>query len=142
MARMSASAIEKLKKDEGLHLTAYKDGHGFSVGYGHFGVNEGTTITQKEADDLLAKDLAYFEKRVENLLARDVSQKQFDALVSYAYNAGINALRVSKTLEHINEGRHEEAVKEWVRGWDKELPGVQRRRREEAALYAEDIKGG
>ena len=62
---------------QGPALTAYKDGAGFSIGYGHntngpgnFEVNEDTTITEEEAEELLKSDLEYFEGQVNRLFGK------------------------------------------------------------------------
>jgi lysozyme len=142
MAKMSAEGMALLKVSEGLSLDAYPDPGGvWTVGYGHTGndVYPGMQITQQRADDLLRQDLERFEIGVENLLVNPAHQEEFDALVDYAYNCGLAALENSTLLEHVNAGRHADAVAEWTRGWEDALPGLVKRREKEAALYR---KGG
>jgi lysozyme len=136
---MSKEGIEMLKRFEGCSLSAYQDAGGFSIGYGHHGAKEGQTITQEQAESLLKSDLDYFEKGVENSLMRDVSQKQFDALVSYAYNCGLPALQESNLFDCVNSEDDDKAVEEWTRGWE-DTPHFNRRK-EESELYASGTTG-
>lgn len=90
--RMSDHGLQFLKKFEGCRLTAYWDVKGYSIGYGHFGVNKGDTITQEQAVTLLVEDLKKYETAV-NSLGYNLTQGQFDALVDFAYNCGIGNLK-------------------------------------------------
>lgn len=87
----SPQGIALIKQLEGLRLQAYPDGNGYSVGYGHHGVPAGTVITEQQAHQLLLQDLPPRERAVNNLHAQ-LTQNQFDALVSLAYNIGTTAL--------------------------------------------------
>lgn len=80
-----------IKQFEGCRLKAYKCPAGvWTIGYGHTGgVVSGQSITQTQADALLAADLEKFEKKVEKYNDKyRFSQKEFDALVSFAFNLG------------------------------------------------------
>lgn len=69
----------------------------------------------------------------------DISQEQFDALVSFAYNLGPSALRRSTLLKKVNRNPNDKGIgyqfKRWVRANGRILKGLQRRRNEEAQLY-------
>ena len=99
--RMSTeSRRDLLQKFEGCKLKAYKCPAGvWTIGYGHTSaagnpaVTEGMVITQVEAENILAKDLAVFEAGVNKCVKVSVSQHQFDVLVDYAYNAGLGAVQ-------------------------------------------------
>ena len=91
--KTSKKGLELIKKFEGCRLTAYKalpSEKYYTIGYGHCGsdVKKGQTITQEEADTLLAKDVKKFEYRVSAYEKYNWSQNEFDALVSFAYNIG------------------------------------------------------
>jgi lysozyme len=67
-----------------------------------------------------------------------MSQGQFDAMVSFAFNCGEAALRSSTLLKKHLVGDYAGAAKEfarWNRGGGKVLPGLVKRRAAEAALY-------
>ena len=91
--KTSKKGLELIKKFEGCRLTAYKalpTEKYYTIGYGHCGsdVKKGQTITQEDADMLLAKDVQKFEYRVSAYKKYNWSQNEFDALVSFAYNIG------------------------------------------------------
>lgn len=133
MASVSTTGRQLIKNFEGLRLRAYQDAVGvWTIGYGHTGdVRPGMVITESQADDLLQKDLKRFEKGVEDSLTRPASQNQFDALVSLAYNIGINAFRKSSVLKLFNAGDIEGAAKqfgEYIMAGGSILRGLVRRR--------------
>ena len=68
----------------------------------------------------------------------ELTQNQFDALVDFAYNAGVGALQKSTLLKKVNAGKFDEVPAEfmkWTKGGGKELPGLVRRRRAEVKLW-------
>ena len=79
---------------KGPALKAYPDGDGFAIGYGHhssgpgnFKVEENTTITEEEADELFKQDIQVFVEAVNKLFGKvNLSQNEFDALVIAYYN--------------------------------------------------------
>jgi len=141
--RASEICIKKLKAFEGLRTEAYYDPAGvLTIGYGHTGpdVSPGDVISEYWAEHLLRADLYETEKAVDEL---DVAktQGQFDALVSFAYNLGINRLRTSSLLKNIREGGNMRAIKrefkKWVHAGDKTLRGLETRRAWEAERFFE-----
>lgn len=142
-AKISDKGLELIKRFEGLRTAAYRDPVGiWTIGWGHTGpdVFEGLVITQAEAEALLRADVQRFERGVENLLATDATQAQFDSMVSLAFNIGINAFRNSTLLQKFNEGDHRGVVGEfgrWVFADGKPLEGLVRRRAAEAVRYLE-----
>ena len=141
--RASEICIKKLKAFEGLRTEAYYDPAGvLTIGYGHTGpdVSPGDVISEYWAEHLLRTDLYETEKAVDEL---DVAktQGQFDALVSFAYNLGINRLRTSSLLKTIREGGNMRAIKrefkKWVHAGNKTLRGLETRRAWEAERFFE-----
>ena len=67
--KISEAGLQLIKKFEGCRLQAYWDVNGYSIGYGHHGVDvaKGMSITQKVADDFLKMDVEKFEKAVNDL---------------------------------------------------------------------------
>lgn len=90
--KTSKKGLELIKKFEGLRLTAYKPmphEEKYTIGYGHYGVKEGTKITKEEAEQYLIKDIEKFENQVNKYQSiYNFNQNQFDALVSFAFNVG------------------------------------------------------
>ena len=97
--KISQEGIDLIKSFEGLRLKAYKalpTEKYFTIGYGHYGedVKEGMTITQKQAEDLLKKDLERYERYVDKYAGNlALNQHERDALVSFCYNCGAGNLK-------------------------------------------------
>ena len=93
------AGIDLIKSFEGCRLTAYQDSVGvWTIGYGHTaGVRAGMSITQDKAEEYLCSDLKKFEEYVNNSsyvpITQSLTQNQFDALVSFAYNCGSGSLK-------------------------------------------------
>lgn len=143
--RASENGINLIKKFEGCRLTAYQDSVGvWTIGYGWTQpvdgkpVGKGMTITQQKADDLLKQGVIQYENGVNSLVKVQLNQNQFDALVDFAYNLGVNALKGSTLLRKINTGDYAGAANEftkWNKAGGKELVGLTRRREAEKSLF-------
>jgi lysozyme len=139
--RVNAEALALVKRWEGLRLTAYLCPAGvWTIGYGSTGphVREGMTITEAQADALLVQDLARFEAAVSRLVTVPLTDGQFGALVSLAFNIGIGAFGKSTLLRKLNAGDYTGAQEQfhvWRRAGGKVLPGLVNRRAAEAALF-------
>lgn len=139
--RASEILFEQLKRFEGLSNEAYRDAAGvLTIGYGHTGpdVQEGDKITKYWAEHLLRADLYEVEQAV-NALNVAVTQPQFDALVSFAFNLGIGRLQRSTLLKTIREGGSMRDIKRefkrWVYAGERQLPGLVKRREWEANRF-------
>lgn len=139
----SNPAVELIKRFEGLKLETYKCPAGvLTIGYGHTGADVvcGMKITAEEAERLLRDDLRHFEWRVQQLVTVPLTQGQFDALVSFAFNVGLGALERSTLLRKLNAEDYKGAAAEfgrWTKAGGKDLPGLIRRRRAERQLFEE-----
>jgi len=87
-----------IANEEGFCSHAYKDSAGYeTIGWGHKiepGESWPNGISHDEAFALKKRDLVRFEAVV-NKLAPAPAQRQFDALVSLAYNIGVAAFAAS-----------------------------------------------
>lgn len=136
--------FDHIKEWEGLELQAYQDIVGvWTIGYGHTKTaRPGMTITQAEADWLLAQDVAWVNDAINKHVTVPLNQNQFDAIGSFVYNLGESAFARSTLLKRINEGRFQEAADEFLR-WDKarvdgklqSVRGLARRRQDERRLF-------
>lgn len=129
-----------IKKFEGCRLQAYKCPAGvWTIGYGHTrGVTKGQVISQVDAERMLREDIAPIERQV-NALGINLRQGQFDALVSFIFNLGIGNFNHS-TLRKRIFAKADDAIiaaefKKWNKAGGKVMPGLVRRREEEAALW-------
>jgi len=95
--------------------------------------------SKAEIEELFAVDVASFERGVLRLIPGVVGrQGAFDALVSFAFNAGLGNLQRSTIRMKANRGDWEgaaEAFMAWTKGGGKELPGLVRRRKAEIELF-------
>ncbi len=138
--KTSGRGIGLIKKYEGLMLVAYKCPAGvWTIGYGHTkNVKQGQKISLEEAEKLLIDDLVVFEKNIDKMGLK-INQNQFDALVSFAFNVGINALRGSTLLKKVRLNANDTTIKNefmrWVNAGGKKMLGLEMRRKEESELY-------
>ena len=138
--RTSRKGIEFIKAHEGLRLDAYLCPAGVpTIGYGHtHGVKMGDRITAEQAEKFLIGDLIVAETEV-NRYGLDLTQNQFDALVSFVYNIGAGNFRSSTLLKRLKANPNDPDIANqfmrWVYGDGKVLPGLIRRREDEAKLY-------
>lgn len=94
------------------------------------------TITEAEAEDLLSRDLAIFENNI-NSLKLNLTQNQFDAIVSFCFNCGFAAFKGSTLLRRIKgePGSIKEGFLMWNKSGGKVLAGLTKRRESEAVLF-------
>jgi len=95
--------------------------------------------SKEEIERLFAVDVAAFERGVLRLVPGCAGhQGRFDALVSFAYNAGLGNLQRSQIRMKANRDDIEgaaDAFMQWTKAGGKELPGLVKRRRDERALF-------
>lgn len=136
------AGLALIKQFEGCRLTAYKPvptEKDWTIGWGHYGpdVEEGQTITQEEADQLLLTDCQRFADAVDNPQncppAAQLNDNQRDALISFTFNCGVGRLRTLCKNRSLSEIR--DAMILYNRSGGKKLPGLIRRREAEQALF-------
>lgn len=146
--RISDKGIALIKQFEGCSLTAYPDpgtgGEPWTIGYGWTHpvdgkpIKRGMTIDQVTADRLLKTGLVGYENDVLKIVRVKLTQGQFDALVSFAYNVGSRALSTSTLLKRLNAGDIKGAADEFLR-WNKAggkvMPGLTNRRKAERDVF-------
>ena len=146
--QISPKGIALIKALEGCRLTAYPDpgtgGAPLTIGYGWTfpvdgkPIKRGMTIDQATADRLLKTGLVSYERDVLKLVRVRLTQNQFDALVSFAYNVGPRALSTSTLLKKLNAGDIAGAADEFLR-WNKAggkvMPGLTNRRKAEREVF-------
>ena len=138
---LSSTGLAFIKSFEGLRNTAYRDSGGvLTIGYGHTGgVQPGDTCTEAQASTWLTGDVTGAERAVNCHVSVPLTQNQFDALVSFAYNVGGGAFINSTLLRLINAGDFDAAAQQFPT-WDHiegvEIAGLERRRAAEAQLFS------
>jgi lysozyme len=141
----SKTGLALTEQFEGCRLTAYQDQVGvWTIGYGHTGpdVTPGLTITQQQAEDLLASDVSSAASAVNNFVTVQLTQNEFDALVDFVFNLGSGAFAKSTLLRSLNAGQFATAAAqfdEWDHAGGAVVAGLLRRRQAETNLFiAED----
>ena len=126
---MNAShvAVDFIKHWEGFRAEAYLcSASKPSIGYGTRFYPDGTKvklgdrISEEKALDYLWWDVRSIEKELNSMLKVNLTQHQFDSLVSFCYNVGCNAFRSSTLLKVINEHRTDVPIMTAFVMWNKE----------------------
>jgi lysozyme len=144
--QLNPAGLALLKMSESCVQHAYLDPRPgkpiWTIAYGHTGpdVFEGLNWTPAQCDACLVADLAPRCRAVEDL-THDVSTtgNQFAAMVDFAYNVGIGALKSSHLLAFHRLGRFVEAAADFQNynhSNGQVLAGLTVRRQREAELYA------
>lgn len=144
--KINDKGIALIKSFEGCKLKAYQDSVGiWTVGYGATfyqdgsKIKSGDTLTQQQADELLSYHVDLFAEKVKPLIKGELSDNQFSALVSFAFNLGAGALSKSTLLKKVNANPEDESIRAEFAKWDKaggkQLRGLTRRRKAEADIY-------
>jgi lysozyme len=141
------NGIELIKKYEGFMSNPYKCPAGVpTIGYGATYYPNGervkmndNAISEYDAELLLKSMIQSYEAAVNRYVQVTLTQNQFDALVSFAYNLGNGALQKSTLLKKVNENPCDSDItnqfNRWVKAGGKTLNGLVKRRKEEAELY-------
>ena len=154
---VSPRCIEDIKHHEGVRQKPYRDSVGlWTVGVGHLMYPEQTKIpvdqrggfalkiedfrifTMEEVDAILRADLARFERGVSTLCPVQLTQGNFDGLVSFAFNVGLGTLQRSTLRQKVLRGDIQGAADEFLKynkAGGKVLKGLVTRRNDERALF-------
>lgn len=138
---ISQKGIDLIKEFEGFRAKAYLcPARVWTIGYGHTkGVKPGMVITKAQGEAMLRADLKIYERYTSDALGNArTTQGQWDALVSFCYNAGPANLNKSSMLRLHKQGQYKaaaDAFLNWTKGGGRVLPGLVRRRKAERALY-------
>jgi lysozyme len=145
--KISPAGLELIKEFEGFNTQAYPDQVSvWTIGYGttHYpdgtAVKQGDVRTAEQCEEYLRHDVSGSEDRVNKYVTANLTQNEFDALVSFEYNTG--ALYGSTLLHHLNAGAYALAALEFPK-WDHgkingvftEIAGLKIRRMKEQVLF-------
>lgn len=147
--KISKRGIELIKHFESFKEKAYQDSGGiWTIGYGNTlwkdgtKVKRGDIISEREAVELMA----YWLKEKERILMTKINvplkQHQFDALISFIYNAGTGYYSNKKYLDYniFKKVNDNSISKEYwenlaITAGGKVLNGLKRRRRAEWKMF-------
>jgi len=138
---MSKKGLIELAGHEGVCLSPYLD----SVGVWTIGIGATRTeipnlngshkdITMEEALELYKKSIVRYSNAINKALKANVSQEQFDALVSICYNIGTGGASNSTFMRRINDGHSLVSIGAAIKMWNKPKE-IKPRRAKEALLF-------
>ena len=99
-------------------------------------------VTSEEAYNNLLADLRKFSQGVIKAIEVELTQTQFDSLVSLAYNIGLANFRSSTLLKRVNAKRFQEASEQfgrWIYAKKRRLGGLVARRERERNLFVNGV---
>jgi lysozyme len=117
-----------------------------TLGWGHTNhhlprFDRNTVWSQADCDSALAGDMGTFERHVERLARVELSQCEFDALVSWSFNTGgPETATLWKRLNAGNKAAVPAELAKWNRGGGRVLAGLTRRRKAEGLMFAGRVK--
>ena len=147
ITEISNECLNIVKQFEGFYPNPYLCPAGVpTIGYGSILYENGkkvslddAPISEERASELMMWELNKKAVEVDAMTTDAINQYQFDALVSFAYNCGSNALRTSTLLKRVNENPNNLTIRTaflmWIKANGKTLKGLINRRNAEADLY-------
>ena len=154
--KISLEGLEKITQFEGMVNKVYRDTSGLpTIGIGHLltkserssgkiqigdrYVKFSDGLSHDDCLSLLDQDCNLAENYVNALVTRDLTQNQFDSLVSFVFNLGGWAFTKSTLLKVLNSGgTNQEIINQfmrWVHDEGKILQGLVKRRMKEAEAF-------
>lgn len=140
------SAMNFVEAWEGCRLTAYKCPAGiWTIGVGHTkDVTEHDEITYEQSREMLREDIEEVKRGLAPFVNVHVTEGQFVALVSLAFNVGVSYVvhQCPRLMRALNAGDCEACANEFldiVKANGVTLPGLVKRRREEAKLFLSEV---
>ena len=145
--KIGQNGINLIESFESFQSKPYEDPVGIpTIGYGATYYPGGTKvtmqdpeITQPQAEDMLKTELNTYERAADSYVKSVINQNQFDSLVSFAYNLGVNSLKSSTLMRKVNINTEDPSIRaefmKWVHAGGQVLEGLVRRRTAEANLY-------
>lgn len=95
-------------------------------------------ITRAEAEQLLAHDVVEHTRDLETIVKVPLTDNQFAAIASLAFNIGVAGFKRSSLLKYLNRGDYKTAATRfapWNTAGGKVLKGLVRRRKAERDLF-------
>lgn len=153
--RIDSAGVDFIKSVEGHKNNVYLDVAGLpTIGVGHLltqsELASGTVdihgkdytyskgLSDTQVNELLIQDLLFTELAVNSAVSVDLTQNQYNALVSFVFNVGVGAFRKSTLLDILNQEDYDgvpKQLKRFVYSAGKKIPGLVNRRAREIELW-------
>jgi lysozyme len=145
--KLNNAGYQLICEFEGLRLKPYLCSAKIStIGYGNTYYPDGKRVTLLDKE--ITKEYAFeifkviadkFAKRVSSMVKKPLTQNQFNALVSFAYNVGTGAFSTSTLLKKVNANPNDLTIRNefarWIRANGKIVNGLVNRRKKESDVY-------
>jgi lysozyme len=145
--KLNNAGYQLICEFEGLRLKPYLCSAKIStIGYGNTYYPNGKRVTLLDKE--ITKEYAFeifkviadkFAKRVSEMVKKPLTQNQFNALVSFAYNVGTGAFSTSTLLKKVNANPNDLTIRNefarWTRANGKIVNGLVNRRKKESDVY-------
>lgn len=150
---LSDKGLEFIKEREGYRESAYRDDGGvWTIGFGTTWIDGrrvtfGDTCTLDQALSWIGRDLDEAANCINNNVRRELTQNEFDALVSLVYNIGCLSFKKSSLVKVLNKGGipYRDLFLRWnkvthpVTGKKVVSNGLRNRREKEWSFYTERL---
>jgi lysozyme len=145
--KLDENGYKLIMEFEGLSLVPYLCAAKVpTIGYGSTFYPSSKKVTLQDppinlatAKWMLKETANVFGTQVNLLVKTKLTQNQYNALVSFAFNLGSQALGKSTLLKKVNVNPNDPTIKneflKWNKSGGKELLGLTKRRTKEANLY-------
>jgi lysozyme len=145
--KLNNAGYQLICEFEGLRLKPYLCSAKIStIGYGNTYYPDGKRVTLLDKE--ITKEYAFeifkviadkYAKRVSEMVKKPLTQNQFNALVSFAYNVGTGAFSTSTLLKKVNANPNDLTIRNefarWTRANGKIVNGLVNRRKKESDVY-------
>ncbi len=145
---ISRSGLDLIESFEGFRAKAARlNGGKYTIGFGHtMTVRDGMVVNREQAEELLKWDIGPIQDFIRQNALTTLTQNQFDALISFAFNIGLDNFRNSDVLRHLNQGEPicaAIAMNAWrrsnINGQHIVVDALVRRRALETAMFLDTI---
>jgi lysozyme len=145
--KLDESGYKLIQEFEGLSLVPYLcSAKVATIGYGNTFYPSGKKVTMQDqpislatAKWMLKETADKFATDVDKLIKSKLTQNQFNAIVSFAFNLGVTSLGRSTLLKKVNINPNDPTIAaefaKWNKAGGKVLNGLTKRRAKEAKLY-------
>jgi lysozyme len=145
--KLNNAGYQLICEFEGLRLKPYLCSAKIpTIGYGNTYYPDGKRVTLLDKE--ITKEYAFeifkviadkYAKRVSEMVKKPLTQNQFNALVSFAYNVGTGAFSTSTLLKKVNANPNDLTIRNefarWTRANGKIVNGLVNRRKKESDVY-------
>jgi lysozyme len=145
--KLNNAGYQLICEFEGLRLKPYLCSAKVpTIGYGNTYYPDGKRVTLLDKE--ITKEYAFeifkviadkFARRVLSMVKKPLTQNQFNALVSFAYNVGTGAFSTSTLLKKVNANPNDLTIRNefarWTRANGKIVNGLVNRRKKESDVY-------